>query len=94
MKSGKYRYLNVAWYFFFINLFKNSLRNEINGGGINYSESTADNNPINQDTQLDDHQRWWEDLKEITRDFDINLSGKLLVLDKIIKYCSHIGDKL
>ena len=54
----------------------------INGGGIN-------NNPSDK---MD--QAFWEELKRVTDTFDINLSGKLLVLDKIIKYCSKVQDKL
>jgi hypothetical protein len=65
-------------------LFSQPKKGEINGGGINNCTDVSDK--INH--------KFWDEILELTRDFDIRLSGKFLILDKIIKYCSEIGDKL
>lgn len=56
---------------------------EVNGGGVNGEEST--NKVV---------ERWWSSLISEDMEFDINMSGKLIVLEKILKLCAERGDKL
>jgi SNF2 family DNA or RNA helicase len=53
-----------------------------NGSPIEYTIAATTSKP------------WWQDCVDISSEFDITLSGKLFVLDKIINFCSKIGDKL
>ena len=60
----------------------------INGGGINENGSNEQFNGQEQVTQ-----RWWSDVKPECEN-DMNLSGKLVLLEKILKCCKEKGDKL
>ena len=74
-------------------LFLFSNKNEINGGGINKA-CTSESSEIIEAISSVPLQRWWSELIQPECELDIGMSGKLLILEKIINYCSLIGDKL
>lgn len=57
-------------------------KSEINGGGINID---LDKKPP---------ERWWTSLVSDDDEFDTHLSGKLVLLENILKSCAQVGDKL
>lgn len=56
---------------------------EVNGGGIN-----------NEDSTPKAIERWWTSYIPSDMEFDINMSGKLVVLEHILRLCAQSGDKL
>lgn len=66
-----------------------SRKTPINGGGINKNGSSEQFNGQEQVTQ-----RWWSDLIGSECEYDMGLSGKLVLLEKILKCCKEKGDKL
>ncbi|RNA34803.1 transcriptional regulator ATRX [Brachionus plicatilis] len=56
---------------------------EVNGGGVNSEEAAS--KPV---------ERWWTSLIPGDMEFDLNMGGKLVVLERILKLCAENGDKL
>ena len=65
-------------------------RRGINGGGINKTESEI----FQELAPAPAVQRWWTDLVGPECEFDIYMSGKLSILEKIIEICYEKEDKL
>lgn len=47
-------------------------------------EETAASGPV----------RWWSDFISEDMEFEIEMSGKLVLLEKILRHCERVGDKM
>ncbi|CAF0808549.1 unnamed protein product [Brachionus calyciflorus] len=59
-------------------------KSSINGGGVNSVEIVEKKPP----------ERWWTSIVADEDEFEIALSGKLVLLEQILKLCKRLGDKL
>ena len=82
------RFFRLYLIFFKIKSKTRNSKAAINGGGINDTESNSN------DSSPKSPPEWWSDLVTPECEFDISLSGKLVILTKILSICREKEDKL
>lgn len=63
----------------------------VNGGGINDAEETGSTTSDQSNPEV---SRWWSEMVTPECEFDFELSGKLVVLKRILDICQERKDKL
>lgn len=41
-----------------------------------------------------DRPRWWTDFFDESMELELEMGGKLVLLEKILRHCERVGDKL